>query len=218
MAGLAASFAPILDALGVGADGPAPRLPDALWAVALASKVAEAKAVAAVDRLRDAGLIEPGDLADAGPAEVAEAAGLPADSSALPPLLRLARWVADLGGADALSAMSTDAIRDALAAARGIGPSLAESILLRALGRPAYSVDRATYRVLVRHAWIEPDAAADEVGAEVVEAADREPSALRAFADAMERVGSRFCKPAVAKCDRCPLAPLLPEGGPRGGE
>ena len=52
---------------------------------------------------------------------------------------------------------------DRLAARRaggvpGIGLAAADAILLFALKRPSYPVDRATYRVLVRHGWLDPSA------------------------------------------------------------
>lgn len=216
MAGLAGSLHKVLDALGLGASGAVAASLDTLWGSILSTYTTPAKAGAAVEGLRDAGLIEPAELAQADPSEVAEATGLPAESSALAPLRRVAGWLAGRGGFDRLDTVTTEGLRDELRSLRGVGPNLAEAILLGGLGRAAYPVDRATYRVLVRHAWIEPEAGVEEVRAEILDAAERDPGTLVALADAMERVGSKWCKPSVAKCDRCPLAPLLPEGGPRG--
>ena len=52
---------------------------------------------------------------------------------------------------------STDWLRGELAAIRGIGLAAADAILLFALKRPSYPVDRATFRVLVRHGWLDPE-------------------------------------------------------------
>ena len=44
-----------------------------------------------------------------------------------------------------------------LAGIKGIGPAAADAMVLFALKRPAYPVDRATFRVLVRHGWLDVD-------------------------------------------------------------
>ena len=212
MAGLAGSLAAILDDVGLApGEMPTPS-PESVWTAILGSFLASPKVDPVLCGLRDADLIEPSALAHVDPAEIAEAAGLAHGHSAIAPLRKVARWLADRGGLGG----TTEALRDELRGLRGVGPTLVETILLRGLGRAGYPVDRATYRVLVRHAWIEPEAGVDEVRAEILGAAEAEPAVLSALADAMDVVGSRWCKPSVARCERCPLASLLPEGGPRG--
>ena len=94
-----------------------------------------------------------------------------------------------------------------------------------ALKRPRYPVDRATFRVLVRHGWLDSTATYDEARDLLVDHAHSiarcgrdEDAASRA-----DRAGSRhgdssaagFCRAAAPRCDGCPLERLLPEGGPR---
>jgi endonuclease-3 related protein len=118
---------------------------------------------------------------------------------------------------------STDWLRGELAAIRGIGLATADAILLFALKRPSYPVDRATFRVLVRHAWLDPNALYDEARdllvSQAVESGDV-PDGLAAnrlieVARGMGQLGRRFCRAAGPRCDQCPLEPVLPEGGPR---
>jgi endonuclease-3 related protein len=150
------------------------------------------------------------------------------------PLKHLARWLVDHHGGRvgplADPHRSTDWLRGELAAIKGIGPAAADALLLYALKRPSYSVDRATFRVLVRHGWLDPTASYDEARELVVYHAAREAdmlvedqphelgelsSHLAKLAHGMAEVGRRFCRAAGPKCERCPLEHLLPEGGPR---
>ena len=102
----------------------------------------------------------------------------------------------------------------------------ADAILLYALKRPSYPVDRATYRVLVRHGWLDPTATYDEARDLLVDSVtdradvlneEEDPAVeLAELAHGMEQLGRRFCRAAAPHCDGCPLESLLPEGGPRG--
>jgi len=177
----------------------------------------------AVNTLRDEGLLEPRTLAEADPAEVEDAlrnARVVVTRGALAPLRKLANWLVerhqgsaeDLAGHD--SPIATAEIRDELTAINGIGPSAADEVLLFALRRPVYPLDRATYRVLVRHGWIDPEGEAAEARDVVERLAANDPAALASVSLQFERLGKEFCRPTVAKCDRCPLRPFLPEGGP----
>lgn len=177
----------------------------------------------AVDSLRDDGLLEPQALAESDPSELDEAlrsAGISVARGGLGPLRRLARWLVELhhGSADDLadpdSAVSTSQLRDELIAINGVGPATADSVLLFALQRPVYPLDRATYRVLARHGWVDPDAGYDESRDVVERFAPDDPAALTELSSWFERLGRDYCRASVAKCERCPLKPFLPEGGP----
>ncbi len=176
----------------------------------------EPRAVAqAIDALRDAGWLEPEALADADEAAVADAwreAGSRGLLKVIPALQRLARWASR----SLRTTASTESLRDGLRALKGIGAASADSILLRGLGRAAYPVDRATYRVLVRHGWLEPTATYDEARSLVEAALPDDPRSLRRLSAALEHVGRLWCRASVARCERCPLRTLLPEGGPLG--
>ena len=136
----------------------------------------------------------------------------------LGPLRRVARWVVDhhAGSAEALrdEDLATDQLREELLGLNGVGPATADALLLFALRRPVYPVDRATYRILIRHDWLDPTADYDEARAVVERQGPDDPSGLARLSDWLERVGREFCRAGVARCERCPLRPFLPEGGP----
>jgi endonuclease-3 related protein len=179
--------------------------------------------MAGVDALRESGRLEPGVLADSDPAEVEDdwrASGARSLVKLARPLLRLARWAADALDSDGLigGSTSTEALREGLQGINGVGPATADAILLEGLGRSVYPVDRATYRILVRHGWIDPGADSEEARSLIEAAVGDDPAGLRRLAEGFERLGREACRASVARCDRCPLRPLLPEGGPLGEE
>jgi endonuclease III related protein len=196
----------------------------ALVAVALERAFDPAKQARAVDALRDAGLLDPQALAESDSTEAAEAlrsAGLKVREKALAPLRRVARWLVELhhGDADVLagsdSAVPTEQLREELAAVSGVGPATADALLLFALRRPVYPLDRATYRVLVRHGWIDATVEYVEARDAIERLAPDDPATLARLSHWFERIGRDYCRLAVAKCDKCPLRPWLPDGGPR---
>jgi endonuclease-3 related protein len=221
---------PLTDALSAHYGRPEPGLPagaldpfEALVATLLDRALDAPKRDRAVAALRDAGLLEPQVLAEVDPAEAAEAlrsAGLKVTDKALVPLGRVAKWLVELhhGDADELadpdSPVATSQLREELTAVNGVGPATADALLLFALGRPVYPLDRATYRVFVRHGWIDPTADYDEARDAVERLAPDDPPALARFSAWFERVARDFCRVAAPRCEKCPLRPFLPEGGP----
>jgi endonuclease-3 related protein len=173
--------------------------------------------------LREEGLLEPQTLAAVDESELDEtlrSAGAPLARRVLVPLQRLARWILDrhkvsvVGLNDSGNAIPTAALRDELLAIRGVGPASADAILLFALRRPSYPVDRATYRILARHAWIDPDADYEQARELLERLAPGDRTTLAELSDWFDRVGREFCRASVPRCDRCPLQPFLPEHGP----
>lgn len=204
------------EAGGAGAaDGPEVGTFEAV-ATAYLAQWGEARAVArAVDALRESGWLAPEAMADADPLTVADAwreAGARGLVKLITPLQRIAGWA--VGSRE--GEQTTEALREGLRALKGVGPATADAILLEGLGRPAYPVDRATYRILVRHGWIDPSAEYDEARSLVEGAIPDDPRGLSRLSAGLIEIGRRACKPSVAKCDRCPLQPLLPVGGPLG--
>lgn len=194
----------------------------AMLAVVLERAIEAKKVARAIEALDEAGLLEPQVLAESEPTEVVEAlrgAGVASPNRLAGPLRRLAGWLVDRHHGSAVELLepdvSTDALREELAALNGIGPATADAILLHALRRGSYPVDRATYRILVRHDWLDASAGYDEARALVERQHPDDPDALAQLAGWFERVGREFCRPSTARCDRCPLRPFLPEGGPR---
>lgn len=196
---------------------------EAVLSVALDRAVEARKRDRVLEALREEGLIEPQGLAEADPEELDEvlrSAGLTLRRGTLAPLRKLARWVVDLhhGSLDELAgtggAVSTFELRDELRAVNGVGPASADAILLFALGRPVYPLDRASYRILARHGWIDPDASYEEAREVVERLAPDDPETLAELSAWFERLGRDHCRATVARCEKCPLKPFLPERGP----
>ena len=190
---------------------------------------------AGFDGLAEDGLLSPDRLANADFPEIGDALrekGAPAAARTIASLKRLARWVVDQRGAgnplldadeSGHAPASLARLREELGAIKGIGPAAADALVLFALKRPSYPVDRATFRVLVRHGWLDSTASYDEAHDLVVDRAidaedEREDQAVPVLANlshGMERLGRQFCRAAAPHCHECPLEHLLPEGGPR---
>jgi endonuclease III related protein len=193
----------------------------ALVAVLLARSADPPKVTQALQALADAGLLEPRALAETDVAEIDDAlksSGVNLAARGLAPIVRLARWIVARhhGSAEEIGsgAIATESLREELAHLNGIGPATADALLLLALRRPVYPLDRATYRILVRHGWIDPSADYDEARATVERPCPDDPDTLARLSSWLERVGRDFCRVRAPKCDRCPLHPFLPEGGP----
>jgi endonuclease-3 related protein len=184
----------------------------------------------ALEALAESDLLTPDRLSNAAVPEISDALrqkGVSASASSIAPLKHLARWLVDHHGGRVDSFFdphrSTDWLRGELAAIRGIGLATADAIVLYALKRPSYPVDRATFRVLVRHDWLDPTAGYDEARDLLVDHATDRGAArdedatnrLIELAQCMERLGRRYCRAASPRCEGCPLECLLPEGGPR---
>ncbi|WP_422929796.1 endonuclease III [Singulisphaera sp. PoT] len=191
-------------------------------AVALLGRSVEPlKAAKILDALAESGLIEPRALSESEAIEVNEtlkASRVPLPGRLVGALMRLARWYVDeLGtGVDAPDDItaSTEQLRESLGSVNGIGLATADAILLFGLDRPAYPVDRASYRILARHGWIDGTAEYAEAQSVLESPGQGDASALQGLSLAMQRLGHDYCKAKVAKCQRCPLKPLLPPGGP----
>jgi endonuclease-3 related protein len=206
---------------------------EAMVAVLLERKAGQERWKPALEGLGAAGLLVPERLAELELVEIVDAlreTGVDLSAKTVAPLRHLAQWLVEHhdGRIDSLfnPERSTGWIRGELAAIKGIGMADADAILLYALKRPSYPVDRATYRVLVRHGWLDPTATYDEARDALVDPAvasagvcEKDPAdGLADLAQDMEQLGRQFCRAAAPYCDGCPLEGLLPEGGPRGGD
>ncbi len=176
----------------------------------------------AFEMLREVGWTLPVPLANADPAEVSRilrASKVNLKPSTLAALQKLAHWATDLTDENGqlnfdLNHPSTEELRDQLRRLRGIGPATADTILLLGLSRAAYPVDRASYRILVRHGWLDSTAEYDEARALLEHLDPDEPQRLAQLSRWFESIGSEYCRASVPRCDHCPLRPFLPDGGP----
>lgn len=165
---------------------------------------------------REEGWLDPSALRDLPPGEfngVLKARKLAARPAAAAACVRVLRWFAERPP-EAIDALADEVLRDELLGLRGIGAATADRILADGFDRRVYPVDRGSYRIAVRHGWIDTTAGLDEVRGVFEGLAPAEPAALRALAAGLEAIASRHCRPRRADCDGCPLRPWLPASGP----
>jgi endonuclease-3 related protein len=183
---------------------------EAIVRVALGLVAEPRLASLAFNALRDAELIDPKALAGADPLEIDDIfqqARVRLASKALKPLRRVAAWAVDRDESWAM--ISTESIRDEWRGLNGVGPVTVDALLLFALGRSTIPVDRASYRILVRHGWLDPSADLDEARSTLESLAPDEPDRLGQLSVAFEKLGRDHCQPAAPRCEGCPLRPLL---------
>lgn len=127
----------------------------------------------------------------------------------------LCAWLLERTGGDLerLNEVDTRTLRSELLELKGIGPETADSILLYALGRPVFVVDTYTYRVLTRHGWVGFDTNYEEMRELLEGALPKDTALFNEFHALFVAAGKEFCR-KTPRCERCPLEPLLPEGGP----
>ncbi|MDG3003766.1 hypothetical protein [Paludisphaera mucosa] len=208
-------------AAGRAVPPPGPSRFEALIAFAASGSLASGRGDRLASALDEAGLLDPEALATSPLAEVVDAlrdARVEANPKAVRLLQRVADWYRgrrdELEREPAPGDDPPSTYADELAAINGVGRATADAIALHVFGAATYPVDRATYRILVRHGWIDPTVDYDEASHLLIEAAERDPGALAAASRVLSDVGRRFCKPSGPRCEPCPLKVVLPEGGP----
>jgi endonuclease III related protein len=225
MASLAESYPTLLAALADNYGQPqfAPQgraAFEAVLAAALARLTDSARAEAALKALDQSGLLEPMTLAGIEPSEILDSLrdvglSLPPRSATL--LVRLARWYSQAFGNDDLhldpAARTMPGLRAKLAAINGVGLATADAILL-ALGQPTYPLDRGTYRILVRHGWIDSATEYDQASELLSGQAAGNAEEIARLSTWLVQVGRQFCVPRSPRCQLCPLRCVLPEQGP----
>jgi endonuclease III len=203
---------------------------EAMIGVLLDRELGASRAAAALGVLAGAGFLAPERLARADVLEIRDSLlenGVSASPFLIAPLKQLAEWIVEhhAGRVESLfdPERSTDWLRGELASIPGVSLAAADAIMLFALKRPSYPVDRATFRVLVRHGWLDHSAVNDEARELLVDHATRggdvpegeAAMVLIGLAQGMQQIGRRYCRAAAPRCDQCPLESVLPEGGPR---
>jgi len=183
----------------------------------LVQNTAWGNVVKAIDRLREADLLEPHALYAVAPEELAELIR-PAGYYRLK-ARRLRNLLVFLverfdGSLDAMFATPLSELRPALLGINGVGPETADSILLYAGELPTFVVDTYTHRVLARHGWIEFDADYHAIQDFFQSSLEPDVPLYNEYHALLVRLGTLHCR-KTPKCDGCPLADLLPEDGPR---
>jgi endonuclease III related protein len=143
------------------------------------------------------------------------------------------------GSLERMFAQPTQKLREELLELNGVGPETADSILLYAGGHPVFVVDAYTRRILERHGLINQKTPYEEIrqlteqslGGDLQYAANGPPRrplpgrrrhkfvlrraapAARVFDELhalLVQTAKHHCLKAEAKCEGCPLEPLLP--------
>ena len=118
------------------------------------------------------------------------------------------------GSLEAMFRTDPATLREDLLGVHGVGPETADSILLYAGGVPVFVVDTYTHRVLARHGWIGFDADYFELQEHFQSGLAEDAALFNEFHALLVRLGHLHCR-KTPKCDGCPLADLLPDGGAR---
>ncbi len=124
------------------------------------------------------------------------------------------------GRLDQLFAGETAVVRERLLRIHGIGPETADSMLLYAGGHARFVVDAYTRRILGRHGWCDPTIEYDDLQALCEAALSHRPADWQLdywqdYHAQLVMVGKDYCRRREARCEHCPLRPLLPADGPK---
>jgi len=105
---------------------------------------------------------------------------------------------------ETLAQNPVDQLREELLSINGIGRETADSIILYALDKLTFVVDAYTYRVLVRHGYIDAEYDYDQVKEFCESELAADLALYNEFHALIVRVGKEHCK-RQAQCANCPL-------------
>jgi len=96
-------------------------------------------------------------------------------------------------------------LRRQLLAVNGIGPETADSILLYALGKPAFVVDAYTKRILGRHRLLREDATYEQAQNFFMKRLKIKVQLYNEYHALLVRTGKEYCLKKKPRCSMCPL-------------
>lgn len=170
----------------------------------------------AIANLREQGLMTPRKLYALAPEDLAEhirsAGYFRLKAQRLRNLLKLIVERYD-GSLAALFDQDVESLRRELLTVKGVGPETADSIVLYAAGLPSFVVDTYTHRIMSRHGWIESEADYHQLKEHFESQLPVDVPLYNEFHALLVRVGHHHCR-KTPNCEACPLAELLPPGGP----
>jgi len=115
------------------------------------------------------------------------------------------QWLEALGGFPGLGRIPTRTLRPMLLACHGVGPETADSILLYALGRPAFVVDAYTRRILSRYGLIFGDEPYEDLRRLFESSLPHSSKLYNEYHALLVRLAKANCR-SRPLCDSCPLA------------
>ncbi len=95
-------------------------------------------------------------------------------------------------------------LRNGLLSINGIGPETADCILLYALNKPVFVIDRYTYRLLFRHGLIDRETSYNEMQNLFMNNIKNNSEIFGEYHALIVEVGKNHCKKRAA-CEGCPL-------------
>jgi endonuclease-3 related protein len=116
-----------------------------------------------------------------------------------------------------LLAGPTALVRERLLAINGIGPETADSMLLYAGDHASFVIDAYTRRIFSRHGWCSEEASYNELKVLCESSLNEKPTAAlldywQDYHAQLVMVGKDYCRAREARCEQCPLRPLLAGG------
>lgn len=169
----------------------------------------------ALDKLRNANLLDPLRLAELSEQELQRQIH---SSGAYRVKAKRLRALVDFvvkqydGSIPAMRRQPTQQLKHQLLGVHGIGPETADSILLYALGKPVLVVDAYTKRIWARHGWISYDADYHRLQQRLADELPADAGIFNEMHALLVALGGRFCRKQPA-CEHCPLVDLLPPTG-----
>lgn len=164
----------------------------------------------AIERLRQAGLLDAAALPRAPVAVVAEAVR-PAGyfNVKAQRLVALAQALEAEGGLEGLDGWETATLRVWLLSRPGVGPETADAVLLYAFQRPVFVVDAYARRIFGRLELIRGDEPYEVLRRAWERELPGEAALLNEFHALLVRLGKEHCR-TRARCGQCPLVDLCP--------
>ena len=108
------------------------------------------------------------------------------------------------GNIENMEHQNTITLRSGLLSVNGIGPETADCILLYALNKPVFVIDKYTYRFLYRHGLVERETNYKEMQDLFMENLENRSDLFGEFHALIVEVGKNHCK-KKAICEDCPI-------------
>jgi endonuclease-3 related protein len=116
----------------------------------------------------------------------------------------------EAGGHDALAALDTPALRQALLAVNGIGPETADDMLLYAFERPVFVVDAYTRRLFTRLGLLAGDEGYETIRTRFEQALGPDVPLFNEYHALIVRHAKDLCRARAPRCAGCCLADGCP--------
>ncbi len=175
----------------------------------------------AIDRLRSAGVLNPAaidSLSEVDLAQLIRPAGY--FNVKARRLKAVVRHIANRYGGDVLAmadGRTLGTLRAELLGLHGVGEETADSILLYALGLPAFVVDAYTRRIFARVGMVQEGASYGETQRIFTESLSLDVPLFNDYHAQIVLLGKERCRPREPRCVGCPVGEVCDHGRGGGG-